>query len=268
MSVESPKIAGLVSTRYVVMSVLNRMNTYDMKQYLRLMQICIEGITEMNLFNTKQSIEVVYLHMSAAKTVQLPADYINYRKIGFPDSGKLVVLTKHDSLLLPRTFFGSIIDDVFVADTGDEVGNADAGNEIGTSSRIYFSPHYRNGAYVGSLYGIRGGIDTAYYRIDVEERQIVFSGSTPRSEIVLEYISTGQKSDGSSLIPREVVPALRTYVLWQKDENDPRIAYNAKERLKTQHEEEVAALRSFNNSFTADEYYRMVWGSSYQSPKR
>jgi len=268
MSVISPKIAGLVSTRYVVMSVLNRMNTYDMKQYLRLMQIGIEGITELNLFHTKESIEVVYLHMSTAKTVQLPADYIDYRKIGFPDSGKLRVITKHDKLLLPRTYYGSIIDDVFVEDTGDEVGNADAGNEIGTTSGVYFIPHYHNGAFVGALYGLPGGIDTAYYRIDIEERQIIFSGSTPRSEIVLEYISTGQKSDGSSLIPREVVPALRTYILWQKDENDPRIAYNAKERLKTEHEEAVAALRSFNNSFTADEYLRMVWGSSIQSPKR
>lgn len=268
MSVISPKLAGLVSTRYVVMSVLNRMNTYDMKQYLRLMQICIEGITEMNLFHTKESIEVVYLHMSTAKTCQLPADYIDYIRIGFPDSGKLVVLTKHDSLLLPRTFYGSVIGGSFVADTGDEVGNADTGNEIGTSSRIYFPPHYHNGVYVGSLYGLPGGIDTAYYRIDVENRQIIFSGSTPRSEIVMEYISTGQKSDGSSLIPREVIPALRTYILWQKDENDPRIPYNAKERLKREHEEAIEALRSFNNSFTADEYLRMYYSTTYQSPKR
>jgi len=232
------------------------------------MQICVEGLTEMNLFHTKESIEVVYLHMSTAKTCQLPADFIDYLRIGFPDSGKFVVLTKHDSLLFPRTFYGSVIGGSFVADTGDDVGNADAGNDTGTSSRVYFTPHYRNGSYVGSLYGIRGGIDTAYYRVDVENRQIVFSGSTPRSEIVLEYISSGQKSDGSSLIPRECVSALRTYILWQKDENDPRVAYNAKESLKQEHEEAVAALRSFKNSFTADEYLRMYYSTTYQAPRR
>jgi len=64
------------------------------------------------------------------------------------------------------------------------------------------------------------------------------------------------------------VAALRTYVLWMKDENDPRIAYNAKERLKRNHEEEIEALRSFSNAFSASEYLAMIYQSSYQSPKR
>jgi hypothetical protein len=232
------------------------------------MQIAIEGITELNLFHTKESIEVVYLHMSTAKVVSLPADYIDYRKIGFPDSGKLRVITKNDNLLLPRTYYGNMVNGVLVPDTGDVVGNADAGNEIGSTSSVYFAPHYHNGTFCGGLYGLPGGIDTAYYRIDIENRQIIFSGSTPRSEIVLEYISTGQKSDGSSLIPREVVPALRTYILWMKDEADPRIAYNAKERAKREHEEAVESLRSFNNSFTKDEYLAMYYSTTYQAPKR
>lgn len=268
MSVEVPKIAGLVSTRYVVMSVLNRMGDYSMKQYLRLLQICIEGVTEMNMYHTKEGIEIVYLHMSTAKTCQLPADYLDYLRIGFPIDGKLKVITKHDKLLLPRTFYGSIINGVFVADTGDAVGNADEGNNIGSTGLYRFPAHYRNGVFIGGLYGVPGGVDQAYYRIDIENRQIVFSGETPRSEIVMEYISSGQKSDGSSLIPREAVPALRTYILWQKDENDPRVAYNAKARAKQEHEEAVAMLRSFENSFTADEYMSVVYRSNYQSPKR
>lgn len=268
MSVISPKISGLVSTRYVVMSVLNRLQDYSMKSYLRLMQIAIEGLTELNLYHTKESLEVVYLHMSTAKTVQLPADYVDYVKIGYPIDGKLRVITKHDKLLLPRTFYGSVVGGVFVADTGDAVGNSDDGVDTSLSNGIYFSSHWRNGQFVGGLYGLPGGVDDAYYRIDIENRQIVFSGSTPRSEIVLEYISSGQKSDGSSLIPREVVPALRTYILWQKDENDSRIAYNAKERLKREHEEAVEALRSFENSFTADEFKQMIFSTIHQSIKR
>ena len=268
MSVISPKLPALVSTRYVVMSVLNRLQDYSMRSYLRLTQICIEGIIELNLFHTNEGIEVVYLHMSSAKTCQLPADFIDYRKIGFPINGKLRVITKHDNLLLPRTFYGSVIDGVFTPDSGEVVGNADEGNDIGTTSGIYFYPHYRDGAYVGGLYGLPGGIDTAYYRIDKENRQIVFSGSTTRSEIVLEYISSGLKQDGSSLIPRECVAALRTYILWMKDENDPRVAYNAKERLKREHEETIEALRSFENAFTKDEYLRMIYSTTHQSVKR
>jgi hypothetical protein len=269
MSVISPKLPALVTIRYVVMSVLNRLQDYSMKQYLRLTQIAIEGFSEeLSLYHIAAGAEVVYLHMSTAKTVQLPADYIDYLKIGVPVNGKLRVLTKHDNLLLPRTYYGSMVGGVFIPDTGDPVGNADSATIGDKTGYIFFSDHFRNGAFVGGLYGLPGGIDDAYYRIDLETRQILFSGSTPRSEIVLEYISTGMKADGSSFIPREVVPALRTYVLWQKDENDNRIAYNAKQRLKQEHEEAIAALVDLKTIPPAYEYLRMLYGTYRQSIKR
>ena len=258
MSTVSPKTAGLVTIRYVVMQVLNRLQDYSMKQYKRLTQIALEGFGELNLFHLDAGLEVVYLHMSIGKTVDLPGDFIDYTKIGFPVNGKLRVITKHDNLLLPRLF-----DDTDVA-----VGNADAGEDEGVNNFIFFQDHFRNGQFIGGLYGLPGGLDTAFYRVDKEHRQIVFSGTTPRSEIVLEYISDGVKADGSSLIPREALGALRTYILWQKDENDSRVPLNAKLRLEDQHEKAIEALRSFQNAFTADEYKRMVWSTVRQSIKR
>jgi hypothetical protein len=228
----------------------------------------LEGFTELSLFHIDVGLEVVYLHMSTAKTVQLPADYIDWLKVGIPIDGKLRVITKHDKLLLPRTFYGSIIGGVLVPDTGVAVGNSDDETDTSLSNGIYFSSHWRNGQFVGGLYGLPGGVDDAYFRFDKENRQVIFSGSTPRSEIVLEYTSSGLKTDGSSLIPREAVAALRTYILWQKDENDNRVAYNAKERLKREHEEAVEALRSFTNAFTKDEYLQMVYSATHQSVKR
>ena len=83
MSVITPKTAGMVTIRYVVMSVLNRLQDYSMKQYKRYCQIAIEGFTEeLALYHTGVGVEVVYLHMSTAKTVQLPSDYIDYLRIG------------------------------------------------------------------------------------------------------------------------------------------------------------------------------------------
>jgi len=259
MSLTSPKSSGLVTIRYVVMSVLNRLQDYSLKQYMRLSQIAIEGFSEeLSLFHLDTGMEVVYLHMSLAKTCALPSDYIKWNKIGYPINGQFKVITHSDSVLLPRVF----------DDTGDAIGHTTVNNSTALAGAIYFQDHYRNGQYVGGLYGMPGGIDVAGFRVDRENRQLVFSGETPRSEIVLEYISSGLKSGGGSLIPRECVAALRTYILWKKDENDPRIAYNAKVRLEDQHEKEIAALRSFNLSFTKDEYLQMVYGSYYQAPKR
>lgn len=245
------------------MAVLNRLGTYNLKEYKRLTQICIEGFSELSLWHL-HGLEVVYLHMSTAKTIALPSDYVDYVKIGIAINGKLQVISHKDNILLPRLF-----------DTGDAVGNTDDGIGIDgsvdantISNALYFSGHWRNGAYIGGLFGITGGLDDAYYRIDLENRQIVFSGSTPRAEVVLEYVSSGLKTDGSSLIPREAIPALRSYVLWQMVESDQRVAYNERERRKREHEESVEALRFFQSSFTADEFRQMIYSSLTQAPKR
>jgi len=259
MSTISPKTEGLVTVRHIVMSVLNRLNDYTLKQYKRLTQIALEGFSELNLWHIGAGMEVVYLHMSAAKTVNLPSDYVNYIKIGIPINGKLRVLTNHDQILLPRVF----------DDTGEAVGNTD--NDTVTesvSNAIFFAEHWKNGAFIGGLYGLPGALDQAFYRVDMERRQIIFSGEVDRSEVVLEYISSGLKTDGSSMIPREVIPTLRNYILWQMVENDSRIAYNEKERRKREYNESLESLRSFTNAFTKDEYLRMCYSTYRQSPKR
>lgn len=113
-----------------------------------------------------------------------------------------------------------------------------------------------------------GGVDDAYYRFDREMGTIVFTGSVTRSQIVLEYISSGVKAIGSTMIPIECEPALRTYVLWQRIEYDTRTPLSEKQRRKNDHEEEIEALRSFQSIFTREEYKRMLAKTYRQTPKR
>ena len=253
MSNEIPKTAGIVSMRYIVMSVLNRMRQYSMQNYEFLMQICIEEYTRMNLWHL-DNVEVVYLTMSSAKVVSLPADFVDWLKIGIPVNGKLRVITRHDKLLLPRAF-----------QDGTEVGNAD---ETGSLDTILFVDHFRAGQFVAGLYGLGGGIDSAYYRFDRERNQLIFSGTVNRGQIVLEYISSGVALNGSTMIPREAVPALQAYLLWQYIDNDLNTAMNEKQRRKQNWEEEIAALEFFQSAFTKEEYMRHVYKHSKQTPKR
>jgi hypothetical protein len=258
MSTASLKTPALVSVRYVISSILNRLEDYSFKRYKRLTQIAIEGFSEdFAIYHTGVGNEVIYLHMSDAKIVPLPADFIDYIRIGYPLNGQLRVITRNDNLLFPRTF-----------DTGEDIGNTTVNGTSATSGIVFFSDHFRNGVFVGGLFGVTGGIDDAYFRLDMENRQIVFSGSTPRSEIVMEYLSSGIKIDGSSLIPREIVSPLRNYVLWQMIENDPKVAYNMKQRAKTEYEESIQALRFFKASFSKDEYLTMCYRGYKQSIKR
>jgi hypothetical protein len=254
MSTEVKKTLGITTVAYVVSSVLNRLRDYSMRHYSFLEQICIEGYTDLNLWHL-DNIEVVYLRMSEAKTVDLPADFVDWLKIGVPIAGKLRVLTNHKGILFPRTF----------AD-GAEVGNTD--DTGGTQDAVYFTSHLRNGQFVGGLYGLPGAIDQAYYRFDRERRTLIFSGSIPRAEVVLEYISSGVSLSGSTVIPREAVPALRAYLLWQLMENDSKVSPTEKERKKSQYEEQLHALDFFQSAFTKDEYKRHVARNTRQTPKR
>jgi len=61
---------------------------------------------------------------------------------------------------------------------------------------------------------------------------------------------------------------LRSYIAWVEAENNPRTSESGKERKKILHEEEVAALVSFQTIFTIDEYKRMVWQTSRPTAKR
>jgi len=254
MSNTAPAIQGIVSVNYVTNSILNRMRDYSYRHFMYIAQLVIEGYTQLALWHL-DTVEVVYLRMSAAKTVDLPNDYVDYVKIGIPINGKLRVLTHKENVLLPRTF-----------SDGAEVGNADDENADGGA--IFFTDHFREKQFVAGLYGLPGGLDNAYYRIDREERKIVFSGTIERGEVVLEYVSSGIKLSGQTNIPREAVPALQTYVWWQMAEFDSKIGAGETERRKTNYLEEEHKLSLFQSMFTKDEYKRHVWKSTKQTIKR
>lgn len=253
MSLENPKGAGIVNIRYVVMSYLNRINDYSMRNYKRYAQIVIEGFTDLNLFHI-QNIEVVYLIMDEAKLINVPSDYVDWVKIGYPVNGKLVTITKDDNILLPREF-----------QDGTDVGNID---NVGPDSISSFIAHYKDGRFVGGLYGLRGGNNRAYFRYDRERRQFAFTGDTPRSEIVLEYISNGVSLGSSTTIPRQAVKALLSWTHWQTGEFDRKVPANEKERRKNLYYEDVQELRSLEYTPTMDEYRDAMYKLYRQGPKR
>ena len=253
MSLENTKTTGFVTIQYVVMSYLNRIKEYTMRDYKYLAQLAIEGFGIMNMYHLP-NVEVEYLYMSAAKTVDVPTDFVDWLKVGIPVNGKILTLTKDDSIALPRQF-----------SDGKAVGNIDAEN---INDYVIFTDHFRNGKYVGGLYGMRGGINQAYYRYDAERRQFVFTGNIPRSEIILEYISSGVSLSGSTVIPKIAHQPLVYYLAWQRVEFDPRVSGAVKERKQGLFEEEVEQARSFTSMPTIDEYRDSLYRSLKQTAKR
>jgi hypothetical protein len=243
--------SGFVNLDYVVKNALMDMNDFSMENYKRFLQWAVRGFTDLNLY-ILENIKVEYLPLSSAKTAPLPSDFIDYTKIGMEINGEVWTFTMNPDMNLPRKV--------------DECGETLPTNTqtlddkvVGQRSLVpnfgyYFAMHFRNGQYVGEMYGLGGGFNNAYFRIDHQRNQIVFDSEVPVNEIILEYKSTGISANGSTIIPRKVVPALIAYIHWQRIENNDKFAESKKERKRQQYIDEYEKLHHFENMFTMDEY--------------
>jgi len=250
---------GFVNIDYAVNQCLVDIEDYDMAQYQRFLQFANLGYTDLNLFVT-QNVKVAYLKVNDNKTVDLPNDYMDYLKIGVEINGQVWTLTLNDDMLLPRTTdaCGEIIPPDLRA-IGDDVDGTKA---LIPNFGFYFAAHFRNGQYIGERYGIGGGFNMAYFRIDHEKRQIVFDSELPDGTIILEYKSSGVKADGSTVIPRKVIPALTAYIHWRRLQYNDKKPLSQKNNYRELYYIEYEKLQMLENSFTIDEYldstYRVV----------
>jgi hypothetical protein len=258
---------GIVSLDYAVHMVLMDLDDYTNTFYKKYLQYAILGFQDLNLF-VNQSVKVAYLTVGANKTAPLPDDYITYTKIGYNNGGVVATLGLNNDLMMPHQ----------TNDCGDLVNDnlGDCGNESsGDSSAVvpsfgyYFSAHYRNGQFVGEQYGGAGGRhNDGTYRIDEERRLIVFNSEVAASEIILEYKSSGIKGDGSTMVKREFIPAIRAYIHWQRRAYNDNVAESKKRELRDQYYLEFDMVKGLEGSFTIEEYLDSTRGTFRQSPKR
>jgi hypothetical protein len=250
------EIPAAVTLRYCVMNAIFRTKDHSMNEYMECMQYAIDCVRDMRLYN-EASIEVAYLIPNEAGIVEFPADAIDYTKIGIEIRGQLYNLTVNDNMVLNRA-----------QKCGEDLRQMQQGYGFpaSISSGYFYAPHFRGGAYYPSLYGVGGGFNTAYYRVDEKMRQIQFNGFIPRNEIIMEYKSTGLSA--GTIVTPQLIPVIRTYILWQRIENDPRVSISEKQRKQDQYDQEVMKLRDYNNNFTLQEYLDMYYSTLKQGIKR
>lgn len=257
--------SGFVNLDYVVRNALIDMNDFSMENYKRFLQWAVRGFTDLNLF-VVENIRVEYLKLSSAKTATLPSDFIDYTKIGMEINGQIWTFTLNDKMVLPRKTddCGETLPTNTQTLDDKVTGQASLVPNFG----YYFAMHFRNGQYVGEMYGLGGGFNNAYFRIDHERNQIAFDSEIPTDEIILEYKSSGISASGETLIPRKAVPALIAYVHWQRIENNDKVAESKKERKRQLYITEYERLQHLENLFTIDEYLDATYSVVTSSMRR
>lgn len=247
------QVAAMKPLSYVVRLVQNEIEDYSENKYKRLLQIAINGMRQLRLFH-EASINVLYATPNEAGVIELPSDYVDYTKIGVVINGLVYNLTVNNNIALNRA-----------QKCGVDVRQISAGISLPDLGGYFYSGHYRNGMYVGALYGVGGGFNFAYYRVDETQGQIEFDGNIQGREVVIEYKSTG--IGPGAIVSPEMIEPLKRWTLWRASVNDLRVAANHKEMLKRDYEESIMELRSFVSDINIQEYLDSMYASRKQGPK-
>jgi len=250
---EIKNIPAVVSIQHVVRNYMNERN-YTMDQYKRLVQIAIRGFSNLSM-TEMHSVSTYYGIPDVSGQLFLPSDFVDYIAIGYKLGDKIYVLSRNKSLYINKDGSNGQV----------ELSEGDT-----NVSPYLFSDHYRDGLLISHLYGINGSFSDRCFNIDSENKILQFSSSVPRSEMIVEYVSTGVSLNGNTYIPRYAEAALVEWLYWRDAKGKP---FGNQTRgvimdSKQDFNEEVSILRDIHTLPTFQEAMDSIYSESRQTPKR
>ncbi len=248
---------------YVVSLVQLDLQDYTTHNYSRLGQWAIHWMRHIANLQTNPTIEVAYLQLNSVKNAPYPPNYERWVKMGVVIGGQLVTLSVNKRMILNRQY-----------ECGTEVAAESVrGYDISVIDPTlygfgyFFAPHYRNGQFVGEMYGVGGGFNSAgYFREDYQMRQFQFQ-NVPGSEVIMEYLADSSINLQTMIYASDVEP-LRQYLHWQLVENDRKAPDSEKVRKLGLYNAAAVNHRYQKLSFTMDEYLDMCYSTTQSSPRR
>lgn len=173
-------------------------------KYFKLFHIAFQCMDDLGMDFFYQ-IKSVKLPVNANKTITLPADYLNYTKIGVMNgSGGVIPLTFNSSLSLFQDLNPSRIADT----TSDNFSNI-----YSPSSPMFFN--YWNGQGYENLYGAGyTGLYGGGFRIDNANGVILLDGDFGYNGTVLEYVASPKEGEEYH-VPVQFRGAIIAWLAWR-----------------------------------------------------
>lgn len=192
--------------------------------------------------DTLQIINSENLPVDSTGNVELPDDFDDDLAVCVPSGQALIHLPKQDWITPIRIHDTSTGAFVPYSDTSEnEDGSVNVNdNFLGFSGAwSYYWNVDSYGGFTGRQFGATGGTD-AGYKLIKEQRRIQMSEGFADSNVVLLYLSDGQRADNASQIDTKASRAITTFIDWQRSPNatnekspEARTFWNQKRRLKT-----------------------------------
>lgn len=243
--------SGYVNLDYIVAQVMSDRGIDD-RGYERILQKAIDGYQQLNFNDVLTNLKTVEITVDSQNTAKFPNDYVNYVSIALTDGKRLIPLTLNRNMALPTNAeCGEWVRDA-VTETNEEFDDINY-----TFPRDYMQD---------TNYTIGGAFNHAYYRIDEENKQILFLKSSATGlTIILDYKAADLS--GNTVVPRDAVLALVNYVHWHLNRFDKSVTLGDKEYSRQQWIIERNKLYIRRHSFTLDEWLDMRYKNTHRGLK-
>lgn len=187
-------------------------------------------------YDTLQIINSANLPVGDYGEVELPDDFVDDLAVCIPAGQSLLHLPKQDwitPLRIHSTTTGEF-------DTYTQVSDDEDETVWGLpSSWVYYWNVDEYGSSTGRQFGNTGGTMQGY-KVVKERRQIQMTENFIGTNVVLLYLSDGQRPDNASQVDVLAIKCIQTYIDWQRSPNatnekspEARTFYNQKRRLKS-----------------------------------
>ena len=244
---KTENIKSVTTFKEVIANVMNDLGlAQDMGNYARFLQFTIRIYKNYLRMHHLKTIETIRLRMTEINTIDLPDDYMGFVALGFAENGRMYRMTKDATIVIPTSEDCSVETLDATEDYEENIQQETDADAVG--------------------YGVPGGINQYYYKLDLENNRIIIYGPN-RTWVTLSYISTGIKLNGETMIPGIAEEAMIAGVHWLAQERDRNIPMNIKQDNQRLFEEAIEMMR-MAQAPTLDEIFDAVYETYYQSVKR
>jgi len=191
----------------IITDYLNEANL-SQQQYFRLFHIAFRGFEDLGI-DAFYQIKSVKLPVNANLTVTIPADYINWSKVGvLNDRGEIIPLNYNDKL----TTYADLLPDR-LEKTQD--------NTLGSWGYQYTWYNYWNGYAYSNIYGVPSGSPfVGSFKVDMPNGVILLDERFQYEYLMLEYIASPVAGE-EYYVPLQFREALISWLRWKDNISIP-----------------------------------------------
>lgn len=228
-----------ITLSQVVNSYLNEVGDYTKDNFLRYLNIVIEGMSEINM-DTVMYTKNYYPVVTSTNTVSLPPDFVDYLVIGYINRGIIRTLTRNDDINIP---------------SGEVCGIEIVDDNALSKAEIPVVHGYASG----------GAWNIGEYTIDYNKRRIVFKGDLMGQQLVIRYVSTGINMSEQTYIKRDMMHVLKDYLQYILAKRSVSLPEARVLRLERQYYNKLAEYKRSQWQLTKDELLDIFYSGYSQA---